>query len=198
MQLDGGVACLDFINSGYDTEKEVIVERLHTYTDLLLLAERLSLVSHSMSKELAKRSENNKIKAKQVLITARKAREVMFEIFSQIAAGEPENINKKNLEAFNAFLLSARNSEQFEIVNGKLELLQSTTSANLMQPLWAFFNSAFHLLRDGDQHLIKQCSACAWLFLDQTKNHRRKWCDMQTCGSIEKSKRYYRRSKGIE
>lgn len=44
---------------------------------------------------------------------------------------------------------------------------------------------------------IKRCPGddCGWLFLDETKNARRKWCSMETCGNRAKARRNYARSK---
>ncbi|WP_344746998.1 CGNR zinc finger domain-containing protein [Streptosporangium vulgare] len=35
------------------------------------------------------------------------------------------------------------------------------------------------------------CPSCYWLFLDTSKNGRRRWCSMTTCGSRDKARRYY-------
>jgi hypothetical protein len=35
--------------------------------------------------------------------------------------------------------------------------------------------------------------SCGWLFIDESKNHSRVWCDMDTCGSRAKMTRYRRR-----
>ncbi|MBV8216176.1 MAG: CGNR zinc finger domain-containing protein, partial [Verrucomicrobia bacterium] len=45
---------------------------------------------------------------------------------------------------------------------------------------------------------VRQCAGedCGWLFLDLTKNHSRRWCDMEDCGSKAKAKRYYRKKTG--
>lgn len=42
---------------------------------------------------------------------------------------------------------------------------------------------------------LKVCPACDWLFEDQTRNGRRRWCDMADCGSRAKSRSYYRRNR---
>lgn len=44
---------------------------------------------------------------------------------------------------------------------------------------------------------VKKCpgSNCGWLFLDETKNARRKWCIMETCGNRAKASRNYARRK---
>jgi predicted RNA-binding Zn ribbon-like protein len=42
---------------------------------------------------------------------------------------------------------------------------------------------------------VKSCPTCGWLFLDVSKNRSRRWCSMDTCGSVAKARRYYRRLK---
>ena len=56
--------------------------------------------------------------------------------------------------------------------------------------------SALALLGDATERArIKMCPAndCGWLFLDETKNGRRKWCLMETCGNRAKAARNYRK-----
>jgi predicted RNA-binding Zn ribbon-like protein len=55
--------------------------------------------------------------------------------------------------------------------------------------------SAAELLTSENLDRIKQCAddRCGWLFLDNTKNRSRRWCDMGDCGSRAKAKRYYQR-----
>ncbi|REC96424.1 CGNR zinc finger domain-containing protein [Kushneria indalinina] len=45
---------------------------------------------------------------------------------------------------------------------------------------------------------VKQCEAhdCVLLFLDQTKSHRRRWCNMATCGNRMKVAAFRARKKG--
>ena len=44
---------------------------------------------------------------------------------------------------------------------------------------------------------IKTCSGldCDWLFADETKAKRRKWCDTRTCGNLARVRRYRTGSK---
>jgi predicted RNA-binding Zn ribbon-like protein len=55
--------------------------------------------------------------------------------------------------------------------------------------------SAAELLTSENLERIKRCvdDTCGWLFLDNTKNRSRRWCDMGDCGSRAKAKRYYHR-----
>jgi predicted RNA-binding Zn ribbon-like protein len=58
----------------------------------------------------------------------------------------------------------------------------------------ALFDAA-ELLAAGTYDRVKQCPSCHWLFRDQTRNGRRRWCDMADCGSRAKARTYYRRTK---
>ncbi|MGH8826162.1 MAG: CGNR zinc finger domain-containing protein [Jiangellaceae bacterium] len=47
------------------------------------------------------------------------------------------------------------------------------------------------LLTTGPLDRIGRCPGCGCLFLDTSRNGRRRWCSMSTCGSRTKSARYY-------
>jgi predicted RNA-binding Zn ribbon-like protein len=54
------------------------------------------------------------------------------------------------------------------------------------------------LLTTASYVKIKECPSCGWLFLDKSKNGKRRWCNMLTCGSNDKATRYYHRKKMLE
>ncbi len=62
-------------------------------------------------------------------------------------------------------------------------------------PLWKLAQAASDLLVSSDAELIKDCGdpTCRWLFLDVSKNHTRRWCDMKTCGNRMKARRHQAR-----
>lgn len=37
---------------------------------------------------------------------------------------------------------------------------------------------------------------CGWLYVDESRGQRRRWCDMNDCGSRAKARRYYETHKG--
>lgn len=43
---------------------------------------------------------------------------------------------------------------------------------------------------------VCQGGNCGWLFLDEGRGKRRRWCDMNDCGSRAKARRYYEKHKG--
>ena len=52
--------------------------------------------------------------------------------------------------------------------------------------------SAAQLLASDDRHRLKCCDGCGRLFLDQSRNRSRRWCDMRTCGNRAKVRRFRR------
>jgi len=195
MDLDGGVACLDFVNSGLGTHSGEVAERLHSYSDLLSLARRLGLLDRRLLVRLSDRAAAHPKEARNVLDQALTARSAMTDIFGAIADKTTQQLKKTSLSTFNEMIRAARSRQEFVVGKGELRLTIAEPENILTEPLDVFLLSAYGLLYDKPQSLIKRCGRCQWMFLDQTKSHRRKWCSMKDCGSIVKSGRYYERKK---
>ncbi|MFL5580286.1 MAG: CGNR zinc finger domain-containing protein [Gemmatimonadaceae bacterium] len=62
--------------------------------------------------------------------------------------------------------------------------------------LIAVVESAADALIDGELERVRRCGdqRCARVFYDATKNGRRRWCDMATCGNRAKAARHRMRS----
>lgn len=73
----------------------------------------------------------------------------------------------------------------------------SEADANLEKVLWPAIRSASELLTSPDLGRLKICNAhdCRWLFLDRSRNGRRRWCDMRVCGNREKVRRHRRAAR---
>ena len=63
--------------------------------------------------------------------------------------------------------------------------------------LWPVLRSAAELLTSEEAARVRQCASetCSWLFVDRSRTHRRRWCDMKTCGNRDKARRYYQRHR---
>lgn len=195
MDLAGGAACLDFVNTALD--EKVRVERLHNYDDLLILAGRTKLLSEELLGELAALASEVPDEALKILMKARQVRESMLEIFIGLATGK-QDFSLRQMKTFNQNINEALSKRKFVFDSDKLSSRWAQPGKDLMQPVWSFCLSAYDLLVTKDQRMIKQCGGCPWVFIDETKNHRRKWCDMQTCGTNQKARRYYRRKKSAQ
>src|SRR5262245_47186649 len=57
--------------------------------------------------------------------------------------------------------------------------------------------AAADLLANRDLHLIRRCGNpdCVLYFYDATRNHKRQWCAMSTCGNLMKVRAFRRRHR---
>ncbi len=67
---------------------------------------------------------------------------------------------------------------------------QWQTDDDLSRIIWPIALSALELLTSEEIKNVRQCPGCGWLFLDTSKNKRRRWCDMRACGNRAKVKRH--------
>ncbi len=58
--------------------------------------------------------------------------------------------------------------------------------------------SALSLLSKFGVSRVKVCPNCNWLFLDNSRNGSRVWCDMAVCGNRQKARRHYHRGKATK
>ena len=58
--------------------------------------------------------------------------------------------------------------------------------------LWAAVRSAAELLTSEELQKIKSCpgEGCGYLFMDVSRNGKRRWCEMDLCGNRSKVKRF--------
>jgi predicted RNA-binding Zn ribbon-like protein len=65
----------------------------------------------------------------------------------------------------------------------------------LDDPLRPITHAAVELLTGGTLEHLKICGNCRWLFLDQSRNHSRRWCSMNECGTQMKQRRFVERRR---
>jgi predicted RNA-binding Zn ribbon-like protein len=65
-------------------------------------------------------------------------------------------------------------------------------------PVWLLAQSAAELVTSGTLARVSACGVdtCRWLFLDTSRNHSRRWCDMKICGNRMKARRFHARHQG--
>jgi predicted RNA-binding Zn ribbon-like protein len=62
-------------------------------------------------------------------------------------------------------------------------------------PVWLLSQAAAQLMLSAELSHVRACAAddCRWLFLDTSRNHTRRWCQMQVCGNRTKARRFQAR-----
>ncbi|HRP06873.1 MAG TPA: CGNR zinc finger domain-containing protein [Gemmatimonadales bacterium] len=66
---------------------------------------------------------------------------------------------------------------------------------SLLVELFPVAWSAAAVLTSADRHRLKLCDGCGLLFLDQSRNRSRRWCDMRSCGNRHKQQGHRKRGK---
>lgn len=193
IKLLGGRLCLDFINTLDWRGAEKPVEFLNTYQDLVVWSRYVGICTPGEARRLATMAKGSDAEAHQVRQRAIELRETMYRIFSSIS--QNKSPSKKDLAGFNQQLAASMQAPQ--IVRLK-DGYNCDTIGDKTRLDW-FFNpivsSAVELLVSVELQYIKSCAdpACGWLFLDTSRNKRRRWCDMQDCGNRAKASRFYKK-----
>lgn len=191
----GGHLCLDFANTLRDRRSAAPVETLNTYMDLLIWSQSANILDAAKVAQLRAIAESQPGEAARWLGTLKQVRELLFQIFSTRAGGQP--VLAENLSQFNR-LLSATMAHMC-LVSGEDGFIWHWTSEQdqLERPLWFIVRDAADLLTSPALRCVRVCASedCDWLFLDTSKNHSRRWCDMKSCGNRAKARRHYGRKK---
>ena len=166
-------------------------ELLPSYADLLRFAAQLRLITAEQARKLGRTVRSHD--GQRVLASAVELREALAAaLYAWVdghkpAAGQVELLERQ----FHAAALHR------SLGSGDERLVWNW--AGLEQhaelPLWMLAQSASDLLVSEDARLVKGCGdpTCRWLFLDLSKNHTRRWCDMKTCGNRMKARRHQAR-----
>lgn len=194
-ELSGGRLCLDFINTLSDRWKTPPVEVLHTYADVLSWARLVQILSDEQIEQLQQRAERQPDQAMRWLVEIKQARNVLFQIMSKIVS--QQSVNAWEIGQFNQ-LFAASMAHLALMPEGKGFTWHWSEQGNQHSlPLWPIIRDAAELLTSPELHFVRVCASdtCDWLFLDTSKNHSRRWCDMNTCGNRAKARRHYGRQK---
>ncbi len=193
MLLDGGSYCFDFANTIHSRKNEATYDYLNSYGDIIDWSERVKLLPHDRLRKLKEYAGGNKNEAEQILTEIINKRELLYKIFSSITHNK--NLTEIEAEEFNNTLSDSLSHLRLQINKRGINIGWDQNDVDLMEPLWAVFKDAYDIITTVPLNRIKECKACGWVFIDKSKNNSRTWCNMQTCGSIEKSKRYYHNTK---
>ena len=198
--LCGGHAALDFVNSLNNRFREGgPVELLVDYADLLRFTEQTKLLDTRQVRRLA--NSVNPAAAARTLRSARELREAMAAAFYGNLDGHPPlaadvRILERHFHSAGAHR-ELHWEQPVENANGRSGIGwdwgRFETNAEL--PVWILSQTASQLMMSDAMDRIRACGVetCRWLFLDTSKNHTRRWCNMRVCGNRMKARRFQAR-----
>jgi predicted RNA-binding Zn ribbon-like protein len=193
----GGNAALDFANSLRGRDDGVPRgDHLGGYDDLLVWGEGAGLIERREARRLRSEAARRPREAAQTFGKAIALRETIYRIFRALADGHRPP--RADLEALNAALAASLPHQILVEAEDGFGWAWEDTPA-LDRVLWPVLRAAAALLTSDRLPRVRECGGdhCGWLFLDETKNRSRRWCEMSVCGNRAKARRHYDRSRRL-
>jgi predicted RNA-binding Zn ribbon-like protein len=192
----GGDPAVDLVNTVDWTREGLRDERLDDYERLTRWAEGADVLSPELSAKLRRRAAKNLSAASAVYRAALRAREVLRRLFLELADG---SVSAGALADFNRILAPAL--RQLRVTQPgsarHLQLGWEDQERRLDSVLWPVLWSAAALIASEEASRLRVCGGedCGWMYVDRSRNGLRRWCQMESCGTREKTRR---RRQGAE
>lgn len=189
LKLIGGHLALNFANSIWRRTSDTPCEILSSYGLLVEWSRQAGALTEERAKQLQEEGTLRTAEAQIVLERARALREAIHEVFAAISVGSAPD--PRAMATLNCDLSTAVCRRRIEGIPPDFTWAWNRSPGELDQMLWPIVHSAADLLTSDDLRWIRICAAddCDRLFLDTSKNRRRRWCSMEWCGNRAKARR---------
>jgi len=190
----GGRLSLALVNSVLWRRSAEPVERIADYLALAGYLRDAGGLDDAALTDLEAGAAADPAGASAALDRALVLREALFRLFSAVAAGaEPDGADIAVLDrVFRAGMRQIR----VGVGDGRGYRPGWT---GLDVPSWEAAADAVAVLGSPDAPPLKQCpgETCGWLFVDESRNHSRQWCDSRMCGNRARARRHYQKQRAI-
>jgi len=188
--------CLSYANTLSWRGSGRPAEKLHGLVDILRWSEQSGVVRPAATLPLRRWSRAHQAEAAELFAEAIAMREVVFRIFSAIAVGA--SVPTKDFVALKGTLANAPARNQLARVRERCGWWVASCAPSVAGILAPVLWSAGDLMLNAPSRPIRRCAneECLWLFIDQSKNSTRRWCDMNSCGNRAKARRHYAKIRG--
>jgi predicted RNA-binding Zn ribbon-like protein len=188
----GGDASLDLVNTVDWTDQGLRNERLTSYERLLEWAQGAELVNMKTAGKLRDVARSRPKRAAAAYEEALGLRSV--------AAGERpaqlwNEFNQRLTDAMGRLRVAPMRAG--DVATGVAGWQWLDSERRLDAVLWPVLRAAAELLTSEDSTRIQVCDGpdCGWMFVDRSRNHLRRWCEMETCGTAAKTRRRRERTR---
>ncbi len=188
---------LDFVNTD-DVRRGARVDALADFDGMLAWLAAATVLDAERASGMLRRAQQQPAGASAALVDARRVRAALRHLAERgpatvgVRAGALGEINRVLGRSAGTRRLDARPDGTF----ARSFVAVGDAFAGLMIPI---VESAADSLITGELARVRRCSdpRCPRVFLDATKNGRRRWCDMAVCGNRAKAARH-RQRRGTE
>jgi len=185
-----GTLSLNFCNTAEFRDSAQYADFLPNYEAVLAWCWKNKLIDTADSERLLVLAEQFPLQSEAVHVAALALRETIYSIFMAVIGNVTPNAD--DLAHLNDILNA---TPRRLVTTGDQFIWTWAKSDDLAQILAPIALAASELLTSDQVKMVRQCPNCGWLFVDTSRNHRRRWCSMEFCGSKMKSRRQYERRK---
>jgi predicted RNA-binding Zn ribbon-like protein len=198
----GEALCLDFLNTLHHAGAQDPGEELSSDADVADWAAQAGILSASEADRFAARALRNYVQLKllgkrraSLPDDARALREALRRMFRR--AARDGKVAPRDVETLNLLLERFPAAGRIERSNGSWTMSWESQAGGAERVFYAIVKSAAELVATGRWRAVRECASdtCTWMFLDTSKNHSRRWCEMARCGNREKVHRFRARSR---
>jgi predicted RNA-binding Zn ribbon-like protein len=191
--LIGGAICLDFVDTRNRSASDGRYDFFTDYPALLGWGLQLGLLSQSEAEHQMAKARRHERNSRVALERVIELREDIFSVFSAVAG--KKKVPDGALKKINLAWATAMDHLEISPDQGRFKWKWSGMADTLDGILWPVAQSAAELLVSSNISRVKHCNGCGWLFLDSTRDARRRWCDMKICGNRAKARRFRERKR---
>ena len=187
--------CLDFVRTRKSRLTQHPQELLTSYTDVVLWGEAAQVITAAHGQRLVDEASQRPDDALNVVQQAREVREAIYRIFASVTEHTP--LDSADISILNDAL--AQTMVHVCLIQTEQGFSwgweQDEHALDCM--LWPVIRSTMDVLTSHELEDVRQCAAsdCSGFFIDTSKNHSRRWCDMTTCGNRAKARRHYEKKR---
>lgn len=183
--------CLDFVNTT-SNHQNADADHLKSPLDLVSWAYDVKLLNQDEALHLWDVLRQQSARAATLHQKTIALREALYHIL--LAVSEGQTPGAADLDVLNTALAEAMSHMRLAPSGNGFDWVWEGDKGNPERLIWQVVWSASELLRSDDLQHVRKCGGCDWLFLDTSRGHRRRWCDMRTCGNRAKVRRHYQRT----
>ena len=194
MRLSGGHPALDLANTIDSRRGRWGPDFLHSFDDLLVLAERTAVLDSVAVSSLRQKASADTERAHAAVAQAPTLREAIHQVF--IAEDTGRAYPSAALKVVETTAREGRSRER--LTHTKRRFAWSLPFDELEDVSRAFALRAIELLiARNDRREVRECKGdnCGWLFLDHSKGGHRMWCSDASCGARSRIARFRTRLK---
>ena len=183
----GGELCLDFCNTGQEARDKPGEEWLSSYADVVDWLEIAGGITRKHAATLREAAARAPEAAQKVWRRAIALREALATVLlAKVAGRKPAEENLRLIEQE-----YARTAPCARLVPGDSGFSWSVDRES------DELDSAVALMTSERMRRVRRCgnATCYWLFVDETKNCSRRWCEMASCGNVMKVRRHRERHR---